>query len=1082
MSIKRVGTFLAACLAAVLVCSASGFAQFSSAVEGVVRDTSGAVIPGVEVVATNVSTGVSVTVVTNSAGYYRIPALPPGGYKLTATKSGFKTVVRESITLEVAQIQDISVTMPVGGVITNVTVTGAPPLLQTTEANVSGVISGPAVTDLPLSGQNILDVIAQTPGVTGAGTVGDRAGANDIFNVAGRPQVNANGQADYGNTFYVDDTSVTDNPDGGSAKLQPNVASIQEVRVTVNNYSAEYGHSSSILTQIVTKSGSDKLHGSLFWFHQDNAITSRNFLQNTPDPITHHVVPAFRRNEFGFGVGGPIRKDRTFFFASDDELKSSDANTSLNTVETPDFVTFMKSNFPNNVSTALLSKFPPAVGPLIPGTIKTVGDRSPGCTGTGPLSMPCTMPLTGQAVFSTATPRNGRQWNVRIDQNFANNKDRLYGSIYRMTVASGQPSVRPAFTLLPPGNTFYTSLNWTHAFSSSFVNEAAGGYVRNLGFQPCANCQVPGMFVSGLTGFGNFWGPGLFVQNDFHWRDIASFNRGKHALKAGTEFFRDQDNAPFTPPVLRPFYGFLSVFDFAGDKPFLQANINFDPRNGGLASQDRSFRSSTYGFFVQDDWKARPNFTLNLGLRWDFSSNPTDATHHLTNLKLGSGATMFDRIAKASVVPVSQAFTDHRIGYFAPRLGFAWDPTGKGKLSVRGGYGVFFNRWPNKAWSDPTRGNPPYLAAISASIFNPSGPQPVFGFCGSDRVPYNCPVPTPLPIGLNPAGGPIAGLADVGGTDPGLRSAYAENWFFGVQYALRQNWVIESDYLGSMGHHLYSVIDRNRVAGDVVGGVLTRPNPYFGAINYSDNSYDSSYHGGTISLRKVLTHRYGFQVSYTFGKAIDLSDSIGGGSGNINSNVFDAWNIRRQRGLASFDAPRKLALNWVWELPSPNLSSWLARGLAGGWETSALGTMESGFPQTVFTDGADYNLDGNFFDLPNTPAFGNSKNGLSRSKYIQGVFSPSDFPVPPPGVEGNLGRNTFRGPGLAQVDFGLIKNNHIPWFVSEGANFQVRAEFFNVLNRVNLNGWDTDLASGTFGKATGAYTPRALQVALRIQF
>lgn len=1064
-----------------LLLAAPVYAQFNSAIEGIVSDPSGAVIPDVDVTLSNVDTGVSYKARTASSGYYRFSALPAGKYKVTARKEGFQTVIQENVVLEAVRVQSVPLTMTVGAVRTEVTVTAAPPAVETTEAHVSGLVSGVAVNDFPLAGRNILGVVAQTPGVTGTGIVSDVAGANDIFNLVSGVAVSANGQRGSSNSFYVDDTSVNDNPDGGGAKITPNVDSIQELRISVNNYSAQYGRNSSILTQIVTKSGTNDVHGSIFWFHQDNAITARNFLQNTVNPLTNHIVPTSRRNEFGGSLGAPIRKDRTFVFVSWDQLRSAVANSGLITAETTQFVNFMNANFPNNVSTYLLSNFPAAVSGLRPGTVKTVADIAGPCSGTGPLNMPCDMPLTGQAVFSFSTPRNGLQWNIRMDQVFANSKDRIYGNFYRMTVQPTNTQARPAFGYIRPGFTDYAALNWTHTFSPTIVNEAAIGFTRNQGFEPCANCRVPGMFIVGLQGFGDFWGPGLFVQNDFHWRDLVAFNRGKHALKAGLDIYRDQDNAPFSGPVLRPFFGFFSVFDFANDKPFGEFNINFNPQTGGKPFQDYMFRSTTYGFFVQDDWKARSNLSLNLGLRWDFSSNPTEATGHLTNLKLGEGSTFQERIAGASVVPVQAMFTDHRIGYFAPRFGFAWDPTSKGKMSVRGGFGVFFDRWPNKVWSDTTRGNPPYLAAISATIFDPSGPQPLFALCGSDQLPFNCPLP-PFVVGLNPRNGPLAGLASVGGVDPGLKYAYSENWFLGVQYAFSQNWVLEGDYLGSVGHHLYTVIDRNRFAGDTLDGSLNRLNPFFSSMNYGDNNGNSAYHGGTVSLRKTFARGYSFQTAYTFGKVIDYTNSRGPGSGSVYAPVFDAYNYKRQRGLSELDVSQKLALNFVWQLPKPGFGGRIVSGFLGGWEASSLAVIQSGQPFTVFTDGADYNADGTFYDVPNTPAFGNNKKGLSRSDYINGVFQVSDFPVPPAGVEGNLGRNTFRGPGFAQVDFSIIKNTHIPWFGPEGANFQLRAEFYNLFNRVNLSSWDTALASGTFGKATGAFTPRTLQVGLRIAF
>ncbi len=503
----------------------------------------------------------------------------------------------------------------------------------------------------------------------------------------------------------------------------------------------------------------------------------------------------------------------------------------------------------------------------------------------------------------------------------------------------------------------------------------------------------------------------------------------------------------------------------------------------------------------------KPNFSLNFGARWDFSGNPFMNVGRLTNLLLGSGSTFQEKIAGTKVIPVDRMFADNRIGYVAPRFGFAWDPTRTGRMSVRGGYGVFFERWQNKVWSDRTRANPPYLAAAVASIQVPSGPQPVYALGISDNAPFGFPLPG-VQAGLNPGNGPICCRANVGGVDQSLRYAYAENWFFGVQYSVRRDWVVEADYMGSGGKHLYNVIDRNRFAGDLIvnKGTLVRLNPYFAGVNYSDNSGASIYHGGTVALRKLFSHGINFQTSYTLGKAIDLINSRGSGSSSVTAPVIDAYNVRRQRGLGDNDIQQKLAFNFIVDLPKLANARPLIGRVFGGWSLSSLTVLQGGYPFTVTTNapfrpvwnvascaqqlmpqcavvgntGGDYNADGTNFDVPNTPSFGNNKSS-ERSDFQRGLFKASDFPAPALGQQGDLGRNTFRGPGYAQVDFSLLKNNKVPW-VGEAGNLQFRAEFYNFLNRVNFNGFDTQLTSGTFGKATSTFTPRALQLALRLQF
>lgn len=1094
----------------VMVASSPALAQFSSAIEGTVTDSSGAAMADVSIRITNEATALVSTTRTSATGYYRVPTLAAGLYRVEASKDGFRTVIRTGIILDVARVQDVPLVMTVGEVNMKVTITAAPPVVETSEAHISELTTSEEVLGLPLAGRNVLNVIAQTPGVTGSGLVSDRAGANDIFNAASAPSVTANGQRGSSNGFYVDDTSVNDSPDGGSAKLSPNLESIQEVRVSVNNYSAQYGRNSSVLTQMVTKSGTNEIHGSLFEYHTDNKLTARNVFQNTPDPVTGRILPVFRRNEFGGSLGLPVRKDHTFLFGSYDQLRSSQASTGLDVVETPEFMNFMKTTYPNRIATTLLTKYPGLVSPNAPAITVAQEMAAAGlgsCSGTNSIGMPCNMPLLQPGVVSTSTPRNGIQWNTRADQIFGNGSDRLYANFFRMTATQGVANTRPAFTTSPPAESDYANLNYAHIFSRTLVNEAAVGFTRNYGASPLSHPSVPAINVTGMNGFGGGWGPAGFVQNDFHWRDMVSYNRGSHSFKTGFDIFRDQDNAPFTGPTLRPDFNFRNVFDFATDTPFEEDNINFNAQTGGLPFQDFGYRSTTYGFYLQDDWKAKRNLTVNLGLRWDFSGNPTMKNGDMTNLQLGRGTTLAEQIAGAKVIRVPQMFTDDRKGYFAPRVGLAWDPTGHGRLSIRSGFGIFYDRWPNKVWSDATRNNPPFVASATASTQDPNGPQPVYVLGTSDSPPYGFVYP-PITPGLNPAGGPIGYRASVGGADQAIKYAYSENWFLGFQYSPAQDWLVEADYVGSVGRHLYTVIDRNRFAGDLIlnKDTLTRLNPYFASVNYGDNSATSDYNGATFSLRKILSKNYTFQTSYTVGKAIDDVNAVGPGAGAVYGTVIDAYNVGTQRGLSPNDVRQKIALNFVVELPKFADAGAPLRYTLGGWQASSLAIFQSGLPATIFTSapfqpvwnsascattvtascqvigntGGDYNADGNNYDLPNRPSFSLNKS-YSRSDYLTGLFVAGNFPAPAFGQEGNIGRNTVHGPGMAQVDFSLMKNFGVPWF-KERANFQFRAEAYNLFNRVNLNSFDGDLTSGTFGKATGVFTPRSIQFGARIQF
>ena len=1069
-------------------------AQFSSAVEGSVTDQSGAAVAGANVVLTGAETGVEHSTVTSAEGYFRFASLGPGEYKLTVTAQGFGSVTQKNIDLTAMRVQTVPVKMQVASGQTSVEVTAAPTPLELDDAKISSVTTEREVQELPLEGRNVYNVLAQTPGVTGVGLMGQPTA--DIFYATTVPAVNANGQPNSGNSYYLDGVSLNDSPSEGDAKLVPNADSVQELTVSTTNYSAQYGKGSSVITLITSKSGTNAFHGSLYEHHGDNKLTSRNFNQNTPNPITGHIINPFRRNEFGGSLGAPIKKGRTFFQFSWDQVRSTNSDAFSSTAETADFTTFMKTNFPNNISTSLLTKYTPALTGLNhPQTVAQVEFAQTGvvCSGTGPLGMPCDMNLLTNGVHAFSTIHNGLQWNTRIDHSFANSKDRIYGNVYRTTLdESGGESVRPTFNIVIPQHSLFIGLNWTHVFSPSLLNEAAGGFTRTTAFIPCNLCQIVPMSINGINnGFGDGFAPATFAQNDFHWRDMVSFVHGKHVLKAGFEMFHNQDYAPFTPVFDRPNYNFETVFDFAADTPSQEGGINFDPRTGGAENGNRYNVSSTYGFYAQDDLKVKPNLTVNLGLRWDYSSNPTETQGLISVLKPGTGSTLLERITGLSVGPAKQYFQDHKIYYFAPRFGFAWQPVEN--WSVRGGFGIFFNRGGNDVWSDTTRNNPPFGASLTADIHNPSGPQPVYGFCASGTFPFNCPIPPLSPGQFNERGGPLGAQVDIGGPTPGLKQAYAENWFLGVQRSFGRSWIVEADYTGSTGVHLYSIIDRNRVVGDrdPVTFVVTRPNIFFGRINYADNSNHSSFNGGTFLVRKRFDAGYSFQVAFTKGKTIDLMGAAPGcNKCSENANVFDAYNISFQRGLSDQDVSKQLSFNFNWDIPKPKTDNAFVARTLGGWELSSLASFQSGTPQTVFIAGGpatDYNLDGNNYDLPNTPSFGHTKTGLSRSDYMKGVFKASDFPSPCPtavpcGVEGNLGRNTFRGPGFAQVDLSLAKNNRLPWFSSEGANLQIRGEFFNLFNRVNLTNWVTNLADGNFGKAVGSRQARTIRLSARITF
>jgi hypothetical protein len=1114
-------------LSLTMLFSMSAKAQFRSSIEGTVTDSTGAVVPDAQVTLTNVNTGISSTAPSNGEGLFRFPSLAPGRYKLTVTKKGFATTSQENIELLAEEIRTVPLTLKAGEITETVTVTAESAPIQLSEAKIESDISAREISQLPLPGRNFGNLILQTPGVTGTGNASGNASDTDIFSLVNNPQVNGGGQRGDGNAFYIDNTLATSNPDPGVFNLTPNPESIQELHVSVNDYSAEYGRSGSLVIQAISKTGTNEFHGSLFEYHQDNKLWAHNALSGG------QAVPVFRRNEFGGSVGGPILKNKIFGFFSWDQKKSSSPIVYQDNVEAPEFVSYLKTNFPNNLSTQLLTQFPATNNGIVPGTIQTVQDLDANCATTAPLpGIPCSLPLVETTTESFAGTNDGKQWNTRVDVTFS--KDRFYGNFYRKTPYTQGTNTRPAFASPNSfaGVTNYGNLDWTRTFSPTIVNDAAMGVTRISGLGTCSNCQVPAIFGMDIAAFGVGFAPAEFIQNDYQWRDLLSVNHGRHAMKFGFDIFRDQENDLFDGPTQRPGLGFGinaltggldPIFDFALDQPLTQGAINYNLQTGVLSSQSVGYRSTNFGFFGQDDWKIKPNFSLNLGLRWDFNTSPNEVAGRTSNVILGSGSTLQEKIANASVGVVKSLTPDHGIAYFAPRLSFAWDPTKKGKLSVRGGIAVFYNRAPNIFWSDATRANPPLVGNITADASVPSGPQPVYALCPNSSTPFNCPIPSGLPVGLNARGGAPNNSSSIGGVDSATKQAYQISRFLGVQYALTPNWLVEADYTGSQSVHLYVRTERNRCVGcfDPTSGSPTgfRPNSFFRGISFGDNSGWAHYNGATFSVLHRFSQSFSVQAAYTISKTVSIVDAPGLGRDSLLAPVFNPYDLNAQRGPASFDIPRAFTAHGIWELPKLTNQNRAVRTVLGGWQWSGTMSLQAGYPFTVQDCTGTHSPTGigGSCLLPDVASDVKGKT-CGRSAWENGgCFSASSFTLPcavDQGAsssnpflldcgagpwEGNAGRNSFRGPGYANVDFSTSKYFHIPWFVGkEGAQLKILGEFFNLFNRTNLTNPSNDLAfqsgvaitkgasavsnDGNFGKAQGAFNPRQIEVGVRIEF
>jgi hypothetical protein len=1074
------------------------WAQFNSAIEGTVVDPQGGVIPGATVTITNEETGVTHTLTTTDAGYYRQPALPGGLYTVRISLSSFKTAVQEHIRVQVAETKTINLTLAPGAIDEQVTVTAAAPLVETSQARVSGVIDEDQVKDLPLVGRNFFNLVVLTPGVTGRASGGGQAYAQsnaDLFINEYGVAMNANGARTESNNFMVDSATISSSQRSGVINITPNPEVVEEVRVAVNNFSVETGRNGSVLVNVVTKSGTNLWHGSGTFFFTNDAMQGKNNFQKQTPNFQH---PDFSRKETAWGFGGPLARDRTFFFTSGDVLRSDVAINRTGSVLTQQFKDFMRTSRPNNTSTYVMNTFQPSF--TAERNFRTAGQLlNQACSGSELIpsqvgSIPCNLPVTGEGTFNTTSPRRGLQWTGRLDHYLNGMKDRIYGSFNRTTVDKvlfGVPDVYPDFNTISPTNGMQFNTNWARSVSSNMLNEAQFSWVRVYGNLPLNRPDVPGIQVTGIERYQTTWGPNDFVQNNFEWRDVVTWTRGSHTLKTGGEYTRQHADNEGSRVFNRPIYTFASVFDFAGDNPLREENLAINPSTGGpVTDLLRQHRTHSVALFVQEDWKARPNLTLSLGLRYEGFSNISDAAGEMTAIEFASrGGDLRQDLRTARIVERASPLNGplHTV---APRFGVAWDPSGSGEMSVRGGWGRFYERMSNQLW-DSEYTNLPSFALTTQNINDPV--RPLFGLGTTEEKPFNYPRPIGLTSGLNPQGGLINGRAKADLLDPDIGEMYLDNWFAGVQRGLGPHMVVEADYIGSRGSNMYVRYNVNRFNGDMFDGRFDGIIPGVSNLLFGQSIDKSRYHGITVAFKTNFTD-LNFGGAYTRGRAIDFSSTI------TPPARQDAHGAPEQdEGRSDFDIPHKLSMSVNWKLPDP--SEGALRNLLGGWQVAGVLLAQSGTPFNVVCNGrpftpvrdaagaivgntgCDYNADNELAgDRPNAPSFGTTISNRSDDDFLAGVFRPADFGVPAPGTIGNLPRNAFRGPGYFNVDLSLIKSFQVGWFTNDNATLQFRVEAFNALNTTNLENPVANMSDPLFGRSISALAGRILQLSGRIQF
>jgi len=1093
----------------------SAFAQFLSGIDGTVKDQSGALIAGAKVTITDTRLGVEKTVTTSDAGYFRIDSIAASTYTVQIQMSGFKTWEQKDLAIGVGAIQTIAPVLQVASASTEVTVTASEVSVDLVSAETGSITPAATLTETPLIGQNVYGLTSLTPGITGnAVTSGDNYTNEYAINI------NAAGLRQEQNGYQIDGAQTNTPSRGGGTSISPNPAIVQSMEVKTNDFDAQKGRNGGATVDVFTISGSNQYHGSIDYYFTNNSLTARREF----DPLT---LPPSKRNEISGTMGGPVIKNKLFWFGAIDVLRSSQTTSGSAALETQDFYNWVKTNEPNTVAYQALTLAPPlAYATASTPGVKTVGDL----IGTSfyPLPkdlsgnpIPLTLDAIGNVDYSNTAQKNGYQWSFRVDYYMGKN-DRFYLDAIRTYDTSVSVSARPAFNAPGTNHSQFVNVDWTHTFSSRLLNEAGANVIRPYGQNGASPAfQVPNVNVTALQGFGN-WGPGNFTQTTVGWRDVMTATVKTHTLKFGFEQLNIRENDAQGGAFDRPTYNFNSLLDFVQDAALTASGTPVNLLTHQEAPYERQYRELYTGIFVQDDWKVMRRLTLNLGLRYDEMTNLFSIySPKFSNFTLGQGSTLNDKIAAGVVgLTPSPHVLDHNVWGLTPRVGFAWDVFGKGRTAVRGGFGMFSDQPPYLHTTDITAGNlpnfyTPGLDVRSGDTINFQLCQPPSGFT------ISCPVLPTDNVTIDPTTGAlyidgVLSRAGLGGIYPDYKMTQVLAWTLSVQQQLMKDLTLEVNYSATAAHHLPTYNqDLNRFSGDLIvnNGSLTRLNPNFGDINYGTSEGNSIGNYGSATITRRYSHGLAFRGIYTYGKALDTisnAQSLSGGAITAtNSNIIQNGNLALQRGRSDFDIRQQFAVDGTWTAPSHYDTAW-KRNVLGGWQFTGIWILQTGLPFTVYTSagfapicsggvtpvnggcpagstivgnaGGDYNADGSNWDVPNVPSFGSHLSGQKKSNYLNGLFAASAFPAPGLGVEGNLGRNTYDNEGYNNVDFTVAKSFSAPWFWGEKLKMEARGEFYNLFNRTNLTGVTGDLSSGTFGKATNQLPARSFQLHLRATF
>jgi hypothetical protein len=1012
MNAKRIGrALLSVWIVAAAMTPSAGAQVAGGTISGGVTDSSGAIVPGAQVQIKNSATGTLRTLTVNEEGLYRAPNLAAGDYQITASALGFGNGVRERLTLTVGGDVVANFQLQVGNVSETVDVTADVAFVETASSTLNSVVDATTVRELPLNGRDWTQLATLEPGVATVRTQSPLAISNQRANRGLGNQMTVSGNRPQQNNYRVDGISINDYSNGGPGSVlggSLGVDAVQEFSVITSNAGADYGKTSGGVINAVSRSGSNSLHGAAYEFLRNSALDARNFFDRA-------TIPPFKRNQFGLNAGGPIQADRTFIFADYEGLRQDLGQTITATVLSPNA----------------------RAGNLTGGAVKVDSKVAP-FLALYPMPNAGVSGDTGKYTFGAQQITHQNFFTTRADRRFSD-KDSLFGTYVIDLSDTTSPDGFNNKIIGSQSRRHLATIEENHIFAPNFMNTARVGFSRVISIAPTTLAAlnqaaadpslgfVPGLAVGliNVSGIDNFpGGLGAVGEYDFHfnsWQfyDDGFYTRGKHALKFGAALERIQANQIGKANPNGQFI-FGSIAAFLTNQP---TSFNA-PLSTGISTRD--LRQTISGYYLQDDWHFRPNLTVNMGLRYEFATVPTETADRLTSLL---------SLTDATPHLGSPYFQNPTKRDFAPRVGLAWAPAKNGRTSVRGSFGMYdvlpmtYQFEIISILSAPffTQGN---LGTVPVGAF----PNSAFPLLSNNKLRYGY-------VEQNP------------------KRNYVMQWNLTLQHELLRDLTVQAGYVGSHGvHQPFRADDVNDVQPTLTPAGYQWPNPrgsgnllnpnigQLTAIFWEGNSV---YHGLNTQITKRMAHGVQAQASFTWAKSIDDGSSSTAGDTFANSvSSLPAFDAKLRRGLSDFDVRRNLVLNYTWQIPSPESSTGPARWLMGGWQWGGIFQVSDGLPFTPTIGGDPLGL-----RAADTYAFPNRVPGCSASNpgNPDHYLNLSCFTVPASGtLLGNSGRNVVIGPGLQNFDMSLFKNNYVRR-LSESFNMQFRAEMFNILNHSNFN-------------------------------